>query len=69
MWIGNNLISCMTNFFYPFVAEVQEEEEDKIDITTEQLQFDFNTIRIATNDFSDSNKLGKGGFGFVYKVK
>lgn len=57
-------------FFYPFVAEVQEEEEeDKIDITTEQLQFDFNTIRIATNDFSDSNKLGKGGFGFVYKVK
>ncbi|KEH40073.1 cysteine-rich receptor-kinase-like protein [Medicago truncatula] len=46
--------------------EVQE-EEDKINITTEQLQFDFNTMRIATNDFSDSNKLGKGGFGFVYK--
>jgi len=58
----------MTNFFYPFVAEVQE-AEDKIDITTEQLQFGFNTILIATNDFSDSNKLGKGGFGFVYKVK
>ncbi|KEH16075.1 cysteine-rich receptor-kinase-like protein [Medicago truncatula] len=48
--------------------EVQEEEEDDIiDITTEQLQLDFNTIRIATNDFSDSDKLGKGGFGAVYK--
>ena len=26
------------------------------------------TIRAATDDFSDSNKLGKGGFGTVYKV-
>jgi hypothetical protein len=60
----------MTKIFYPFVADVQEEEEDdKIDITSEQLQFNFNTIRIATNDFSDSGKLGKGGFGVVYKVK
>ncbi|KAK4588184.1 hypothetical protein RGQ29_019251 [Quercus rubra] len=25
------------------------------------------TIRAATDDFSDSNKLGKGGFGTVYK--
>ena len=26
------------------------------------------TIRAATNEFSDSNKLGHGGFGTVYKV-
>ncbi|XP_054803815.1 receptor-like serine/threonine-protein kinase SD1-8 [Prosopis cineraria] len=29
--------------------------------------FDFNTIRMATNNFSDSNKLGQGGFGTVYR--
>ncbi|KAF9608798.1 hypothetical protein IFM89_011567 [Coptis chinensis] len=33
----------------------------------ESLQFDFNMIRTATNDFSDANKLGEGGFGAVYK--
>ncbi|XVF15209.1 hypothetical protein REPUB_Repub09cG0130700 [Reevesia pubescens] len=29
--------------------------------------FDFVTIASATNNFSDSNKIGKGGFGLVYK--
>ncbi|KAF2291513.1 hypothetical protein GH714_025018 [Hevea brasiliensis] len=33
----------------------------------ESLQFDFGTVRIATNDFSEANKLGQGGFGTVYK--
>ena len=28
----------------------------------------FAAIRAATTDFSDSNKLGEGGFGPVYKV-
>lgn len=26
-------------------------------------------LRIATNDFSPTNKIGEGGFGSVYKVK
>lgn len=30
--------------------------------------FEFETIVMATNDFSDANKLGKGGYGPVYKV-
>ena len=30
--------------------------------------FDFAYIEAATNNFSDSNKLGEGGFGPVYKV-
>ncbi|XP_074302853.1 cysteine-rich receptor-like protein kinase 8 [Silene latifolia] len=34
---------------------------------TESLQFDFRTIREATNNFSNDNKLGQGGFGSVYK--
>ena len=32
------------------------------------MQFNFNTIQVATEDFSDSNKLGQGGFGAVYRV-
>ncbi|XP_017978381.1 PREDICTED: cysteine-rich receptor-like protein kinase 29 isoform X2 [Theobroma cacao] len=36
-------------------------------IRVESLQFDFATIRVATDNFSDANKLGQGGFGAVYK--
>ncbi|KAL2233052.1 UNVERIFIED_CONTAM: Cysteine-rich receptor-like protein kinase 29 [Sesamum indicum] len=36
---------------------------------TESLQYDFGKIRAATDDFSDGNKLGQGGFGVVYKGK
>lgn len=34
----------------------------------ESLQFDFGTIKTATENFSAANKLGEGGFGGVYKV-
>lgn len=34
----------------------------------ESLQFDLGTIRTATDNFSEDNKLGEGGFGAVYKV-
>ncbi|KAB2079274.1 hypothetical protein ES319_A06G220900v1 [Gossypium barbadense] len=45
-----------------------EEENAKDDISTiESLQYDFSTIEVATNNFSNSNKLGEGGFGEVYK--
>ncbi|KAK9706504.1 hypothetical protein RND81_07G130400 [Saponaria officinalis] len=33
----------------------------------ESLQMDFETIRVATENFSLSNKLGQGGFGAVFK--
>ncbi|WCJ20316.1 cysteine-rich RLK (RECEPTOR-like protein kinase) 25 [Euphorbia peplus] len=35
--------------------------------TVESLQVDLNTIQVATNNFSEDNKLGQGGFGAVYK--
>ncbi|XP_048597076.1 cysteine-rich receptor-like protein kinase 5 [Brassica napus] len=38
------------------------------DITTAgSLQFDFKAIEAATDKFSETNKLGQGGFGQVYK--
>ncbi|PIN16423.1 hypothetical protein CDL12_10926 [Handroanthus impetiginosus] len=45
-----------------------ETAEEEIS-TVESLQHDFGKIRAATNDFSDNNKLGQGGFGAVYKGK
>ncbi|KAK7280212.1 hypothetical protein RJT34_25274 [Clitoria ternatea] len=35
--------------------------------SNETLQLDFTAIMAATNNFSDANKLGQGGFGSVYK--
>ncbi|OMO64901.1 hypothetical protein COLO4_31714 [Corchorus olitorius] len=35
--------------------------------TIESLQYDFSSLQVATNNFSDENKLGEGGFGEVYK--
>ncbi|XP_061983203.1 cysteine-rich receptor-like protein kinase 44 [Populus nigra] len=35
--------------------------------STKCWEFKFATIKLATNDFSDDNKLGQGGFGAVYK--
>jgi len=38
-------------------------------ISSEELLFmTLASIRVATDDFSDRNKLGQGGFGAVYKV-
>ena len=36
--------------------------------TAESLQYNFSLVKVATNDFSEENKLGQGGFGAVYKV-
>lgn len=39
------------------------------DITTAgSFQFDFKAVEAATDNFSERNKLGQGGFGEVYKV-
>ncbi|KAM7522764.1 hypothetical protein LguiA_012666 [Lonicera macranthoides] len=45
---------------------VEESDVDEI-ITSQSLQYDLGRIEIATNNFSDDNKIGQGGFGMVYK--
>ncbi|EOA24158.1 hypothetical protein CARUB_v10017391mg, partial [Capsella rubella] len=49
-----------------YERELPTEERD--DITNAgSLQFDFKAIEVATNRFCETNKLGQGGFGEVYK--
>ncbi|XP_048132904.1 cysteine-rich receptor-like protein kinase 10 isoform X11 [Rhodamnia argentea] len=43
-----------------------EGEFDEIS-TVDSQQFNFDTIRAATDDFSHSKKVGEGGFGAVYR--
>ncbi|XP_038990542.1 G-type lectin S-receptor-like serine/threonine-protein kinase At4g27290 [Hibiscus syriacus] len=45
--------------------KIKESQANKEDL--ELPLFDFVTIASATNNFSDSNKIGTGGFGLVYK--
>ncbi|KAJ0830214.1 putative protein kinase RLK-Pelle-DLSV family [Helianthus annuus] len=46
------------------------EKGDTEEITTaKSLQYSFGVIKAATNNFSENNKLGDGGFGVVYKGK
>ncbi|XP_020224022.1 putative receptor-like protein kinase At4g00960 [Cajanus cajan] len=47
-----------------FKSEAKVDDEIK---EVESSQFDFDTIIVATNNFSVANKLGRGGFGPVYK--
>ncbi|KAI3803507.1 hypothetical protein L1987_31659 [Smallanthus sonchifolius] len=43
-------------------------ESETMDIcNAESLQYNFSLVKAATNDFSEENKLGRGGFGVVYK--
>ncbi|XVE51192.1 hypothetical protein DITRI_Ditri02bG0019800 [Diplodiscus trichospermus] len=51
----------------PKIVETAD-EITRVEISeVESLQFDFDSVMVATNNFSDANKLGQGGFGAVYK--
>ncbi|XP_010529592.1 PREDICTED: cysteine-rich receptor-like protein kinase 11 isoform X6 [Tarenaya hassleriana] len=49
-------------------SNIEADLQNGDDITSRHsLQFDFKTIEAATDRFSESNKIGQGGFGEVYK--
>ncbi|XP_034698887.1 putative receptor-like protein kinase At4g00960 [Vitis riparia] len=66
------LISCICICIFLRMGKPKDsvnlpcEAEDEI-LEVESLQFNLGSIRNATGNFSDSNKLGQGGFGAVYK--
>ena len=46
------------------IDSTNHEDIDSID----SLIIDLSTLRGATGNFAEANKLGEGGFGAVYKV-
>ncbi|KAD6795532.1 hypothetical protein E3N88_06428 [Mikania micrantha] len=53
----------------PLLEKTESSETIDIGNAVESLQYSFSTIKVATDDFSQENKLGVGGFGSVYKGK
>ena len=51
----------------PMKEAVLSRENKTEDLELPLMEFD--TVAIATDNFSDANKLGQVGFGIVYKVK
>uniref|UniRef100_A0A2P2J831 Receptor-like protein kinase At4g00960 n=1 Tax=Rhizophora mucronata TaxID=61149 RepID=A0A2P2J831_RHIMU len=47
--------------------KVEEETEENGIEVADSLQTDFETLKRATDNFDEANKLGQGGFGTVYK--
>ncbi|KAK9092141.1 hypothetical protein Syun_027052 [Stephania yunnanensis] len=64
------LIAIVTAAICLFVRK-KKKAVDSLDVdditTSESLHFEFSLVRAATDNFSEANKLGEGGFGPVYK--
>ncbi|EMS54751.1 Receptor-like serine/threonine-protein kinase SD1-8 [Triticum urartu] len=57
--ISGNAGGALTDFKYSdLLNDIQ---------SIDSLLLDLSTLRVATNDFSEGNMLGKGGFGMVHK--
>lgn len=61
--------SCLHSRYIYCLVCAAGNDVSAVEEPVESLQFDFATIEAATNNFSENNKLGKGGFGDVYKVR
>lgn len=61
--------SSLSHIFQNHLSGSKEFVEGETDQAPELPLIKFESLVLATDNFSDSNKLGKGGFGIVYKVK
>ena len=53
----------------PSTVHDKVKKQNKDGQASHELQiFSFESISVATSNFSSENKLGEGGFGLVYKV-
>ncbi|CAI9755133.1 unnamed protein product [Fraxinus pennsylvanica] len=60
-------VSPSGEFSSEFSGPVDLSVEGQPGTGTELALFNFSCVAVATNNFSDENKLGQGGFGHVYK--
>ncbi|XP_026379852.1 putative receptor-like protein kinase At4g00960 [Papaver somniferum] len=65
------VLSAISFWFFCFwIKKTKTRKFDYVNdevLTTESLQFNFGTVSTSTDNFSEANKLGQGGFGAVYK--
>ena len=57
----------MTHPIHTYADPMYSTEAEDIEMM-DSMMMDVSTLRAATGDFGESNKLGEGGFGAVYKV-
>lgn len=59
----NRIIMCCCPLLIDSIQMAEDIEN------TDSLFIDLSTLRAATGNFSESNRIGEGGFGSVYKVQ
>ena len=65
-WVSHPCI-CIDAFIFTGTIssfDINKTQHEDLDLPW----FELHTISAATNNFSEKNKLGEGGFGPVYKV-
>ncbi|XP_062118263.1 probable LRR receptor-like serine/threonine-protein kinase At1g56130 [Humulus lupulus] len=68
--IGVSIFLCVLGTLYYLQRKKKSHsnnDEELLGIDVKPFTFSYAELKMATNDFSSANKLGEGGFGFVYK--